>query len=104
MRVFVQNVRECVGKESETKAKKTATYLYVAVSPELFRNPRCNQVAKFQSFCNVGSPQMNVPLMHLERSVHGRQHRCFRWDSLSRPSRFRAVPYIVNEWSSGRRA
>jgi hypothetical protein len=45
-----------------------------------------------ERFCNVGSLQLNVPLMHLERTVHGRQHRCFRWDSLSRPSRFRAVP------------
>lgn len=45
-----------------------------------------------ERFCNVGSLQMNVPLMHLERTVPGRQHRCFRWDSPSRPSRLRAVP------------
>ncbi len=30
-------------------------------------------------------------LVHLNSTVPGRQHRCFRWDSLSRPSRFRAV-------------
>jgi hypothetical protein len=57
----------------------------------LAENPCCNHVAKCRTLLQCRRRQMDVMLVHLNSTVPGRQHRCFRWVSLSRRSGFRAV-------------
>jgi len=46
-------------------------------------------------FCNVVSLQMNVALMHLERTMTGRQRRAFSRYSLPGPCRLCTMPKIM---------
>lgn len=52
----------------------------------LAQNPCCNHVAKCRTLLQCRRRQMDVMLVHLNSILPGRQHRCFRWVSLSRRS------------------